>query len=184
MNTRILLSVLTILGVVALAGTGAYAAFSAQATNTGNTFGAGTLTLQINPGASPSPAPVFSFTDIVPGQSKSGLFKLHNSGTVDAGSVQIATIDTTGSGTHIPGHVTVSFFHDIDGNGVNDGIDTPIAGSGKLNDPSWTGYTLPGVAIAHGADYNLGTTLTLDLDTPNDAQGELAQFSITFKANQ
>lgn len=184
MNTRILLSVMTILGVVALAGTGAYAAFSSQASNAGNTFGTGTLNLVINPGASPFPSPVFTVANAAPGATFDQEIVLANTGTVPAGSV--ATVTPTFSGnSELASVLTIKYYDDSTGSiaGSFDGTDT-VLGEAHLDNAVWNGYTLPGITIPASGSKAIRALLTFDSSADSSYQAKSMTFTLGFQANQ
>lgn len=182
MNRKIIISGISIVSALTLMVGGAFAAFSSANTNTGNTFGAGTLSLQINTQTGTSTG-VFSVTNATPGVAVSQDLLLKNGGSVDASSVQVSGITLGGVNPELAGDVTLVFFHDTNANGVLDGGET-VLGTAHLNDGVWTGYTLPGVALSAGGTYELGAQVTLDLTAPNSDQGKNMTFDLGFQANQ
>lgn len=182
-SRRVLMSVISIFTVIGLVTTTTYALFSAQATNTGNTFGAGTLTLDVTPGVTPAPGPGFTVSGAAPGQSFDQLFNLNNTGTVAASAVKIAGIAREGANPNLADKLTLTLFDDANSNGTYD-VGETLLGSAHLSDPVWNGYTIPGAAIPAGGTYKLGARITFDSDTDNSYQGLSMSFNITFQANQ
>jgi hypothetical protein len=81
-NARRPLVTLLVLGVAGvLAGAGVYPAFSSSATNPGNSFAAGSVTLTDND----SGGALMSFSNAVPGDSASGCIRVSYSGSLNAG---------------------------------------------------------------------------------------------------
>lgn len=185
MNPRILMSVLTILGVVALAGTGAYAAFSAQASNEGNTFGTGTLTLVINPNASPFPSPIFTVAGAKPGDTKDQSIQLKNTGTVDATVVK-TTLPLTSGNSELANVLSIKYYVDSGIAGTPDAFDgtDTVLGEATLDNAVWNGYTLPGITIPAGTSTTIRALLTFSQSADDAYQNKNMTFSLGFQANQ
>ena len=123
-NLKRYLMLLAVIGLVAIAsgGSGTFATFNAQVTNSGNTFASGTLLLHDTPNGgttctsesdtlnnqgSDTCTVLFPSEDLSGGAQTANL-DLHNSGTLDASSVKFevsscsvtANTGTTGSGVH------------------------------------------------------------------------------------
>ncbi len=182
MNRSILFGILSIAGVVALVGGVTFALFSSQASNNGNTFGAGTLVLNIMGYGDGASLPVFTFSGIAPGQFRDQKITLTNTGSVDASSIQVTKIDL-GSNTALADKLTLMLFYDQNDDGIFNGSDVSL-GTGHLSDSSWTGYTLPGVTLPHSGIYHLGARITFDSDADNSYQGLTLTFNLNFQANQ
>jgi len=83
MNTKGILMSILMIGVVAMAaGAGTIAFFSDTETSTGNTFTAGTLNLKVDDQDGVNIVK-FMVTDIKPGDSGVGTWKLTNAGSLD-----------------------------------------------------------------------------------------------------
>lgn len=184
MNARILFSLLLIVTVVGVGVTGAYAAFSSQASNTGNTFGTGTLNLVINPGASPFPSPIFTVADAKPGDVFDQEIVLANTGSIPAGSVQ-TTLPSLSGNSELASVLTIRYYDDSTGSvaGSFDAGDT-ILGTEHLDNAVWNGYTLPGISISAGGSKAIRALLTFDAGADSTYQGKSMTFSLGFQANQ
>lgn len=181
-NRKIAISAVSILSAVTMLGSSAFAVFSSTNTNQSNSFGTGTLILQINRTA-PTSTGVINVSGKMPGDVVSGALNLHNSGTVPAGSVSVTGIALSGD-TPLANDLSLRFFRDDNANGIFDGTDAYLTGSAHLSDGVWTGLTLPTVSISAASSYHLGAEITFDSGAPNSDQGKTVNFDIGFQANQ
>lgn len=181
-NTRIGISLMSIVAALAMAGGAAFAAFSSSASNDGNTFGAGSLTLSINT-QSPTSTGVFTITNAAPGDVETGLLVLKNEGSVDANGVSLLGIDING-GTLAP-VLIMSLYLDNNGDGLVDGGDTLLAGPAPLDNPGWTNYSLPGFGgLSAGASKRVLAEIEFDQNANNSFQGQTINFDLNFQASQ
>lgn len=179
MNSRIALSGLSILASLALVTTGAYAAFSSTNSNNGNTFGSGSLTLNINGSATSSP--IFTLSGKAPGDVAQGVLDLQNVGTISANSVKITTIDTAGS--NLGDVLTLDLYKDVDDSGTINTGDT-LVGSAHLSDPAWTNLVLAGVTLPAAGHQKLIAKITFDAGADNSHQSQSLTFNFNFQADQ
>ena len=112
-TTVIVTLAVLLLAVAVVIGSGAN--FTSQATNVGNTFTAGTLTL-----VNETPAAQFAVTNMVPGETRWADFDLRNDGSV-AGALSMSLGNFTGTG--LEGALTYDAY--VDGTRVVD--DAPLA---------------------------------------------------------
>lgn len=97
MNTRILMSVLVIVAVVAGVSAVTFAFFSDQGTSTDNVFGAGTIILKLSNNDitySDNVTATIGGSNMVPGDTFNGTLYLQNTGSHEANHVDIAIVDT------------------------------------------------------------------------------------------
>ncbi len=183
MNSRILVSLLTMALAVTVVTGGAYALFSAQATNEGNTFGSGTLSLVINPNASPFPTPVFTVANAAPGDVFDQAIELKNTGTINA-SVVKTLLPVLSGNSELASVLTIKYYDDVGSvPGAFDGTDV-VLGSAHLDDAGWNGFTLPGISITSGGSRTIRALLTFDSTADNSYQTKSMTFSLGFQANQ
>lgn len=182
MNRSILLGLISIFATVAIVGGSAFALFSSAASNTGNTFGAGTLVLKIN-GSGPTSTGVFDVPSASPGQFFEQKLTLSNTGSIDASSVKVASIGVGGTNPELAGVLTLKLFNDLDNSGTFNSGDVTL-GEAHLNDAAWTNFTLPSANLGAGGTYLLGGRLTFDSTADDTFQGKSATFDLNFQANQ
>jgi len=99
---RIVLSLMTVVMLLALTAGATSAVFTSQARVTGNTWSTGSLEIRINGQAS---IPGFNVTNSIPGDSKSGQFGVNNYGapwfagpsTLPAKTLTVSSAKTSGS---------------------------------------------------------------------------------------
>lgn len=182
MNRKIALSAISIVGALSIMSGATFAAFTSDASNNGNTFGAGDMVLRINGQAGSGSTPVFGVAGAVPGNSYTQKLTLVNDGPT-ASFVKVVSIDLGGANTDLANKLTINFFNDIDDNGVFDPGEADL-GSAHLNDAGWTNFTLPGVTISAGGTYRLGAKLTFDADADNTYKGKSMVFNLNFQEGQ
>ncbi|GAW91970.1 TasA family protein [Calderihabitans maritimus] len=164
---RVYLSFLVIALVSALVGGATFALFTDEATNSNNTFAAGTIDIELNDNSDDD---IVSFTvsNIAPGDSGGTTIKVDNEGSLDLR--YDVSIDVDGA-LFDGNHPIIVTLKDPDG--------------GVLFQTSEDGeYDLNRVLAANG-----GTeTLTLEWSFPQDAdntyQGQEGSFDLTFSAEQ
>lgn len=197
MNTKILLSLLTIGVASAGVGYGTYAFFSDTESSTGNVFTAGTLDLAL--GSPSSVGATIANANFAPGESVSGSLVLTNAGSIVSG----LTLDMTGTVTvtDAPASSTDS---DL-GGPSNPDIDQYLVlttltygstdllasigdadGDGRANtlaDLEHVG-TLSGLAAPATTGTTLSMTVQFSTDGGNDLQGDSADLSLAFNLQQ
>lgn len=181
-----MMGILSIFVVVGLVAGVSYALFSSQASNTGNTFGAGTLTLNVIPGLTPTPGPAFTVSGAKPGDSFTQVLNLTNTGSINATSVKLLSIGLTPSPTPPPNlgsQLNLELWNDVNDNGVKDGGDTQIGLTKPLTDAQWTNLSL-GFGILAAGHHKVIAILTFDSTADNTYQGLSASFDFNFQADQ
>jgi hypothetical protein len=159
-----------------------FALFSSTASNSGNTFGAGTLALVVKNGSNVV-SPAFTISNALPGYTETQVINLSNSGNVAAGSTTLASLNVTPNGSGDLGEVlTLDLYNDVNGNGIYDGPDTLIH-SGHINS-GWTETVLGFGLAASGGSHNLLAKLTFDSGAVNSYQGKSVTFDFNFRADQ
>jgi len=103
MNTKIAMSAMSILTSLALVGGATFAAFTDQASSTGNTFGTGSLNLQLDDTNEVTPVETVTAsiagTGMVPGGTAvNGFISAHNGGTTPIAKVLFGANQTAGAG--------------------------------------------------------------------------------------
>jgi len=187
------MSAVSIVTSLALMSGAAFAAFTAQATNTGNTFTAGTMTLLLNPTNNMSQTtPLFTVAGFMPGQSKAALITLTNNGSVDASHVVLHSIANTPGTPDISPKLNLTLINDPSGddtivNGQRvDGVsgdDSVIAGPTVITSTGWNDLDL-GFPLAQTLSHHLVAVVTFDSSADNSLQGASTSFDLTFQANQ
>lgn len=180
-NRKIAISAVSILSAVTMLGSSAFAVFSSQATNNNNSFGTGTLVLQIN-GQSPTSTGIINVTGKMPGDTVSGALELHNNGSVPASSVQVTGF-TLGGNTELAPKLNVVFFADTNANGIQDNGEASL-GASTMDNVVWNGYTLPGVTLSANSSYHLGMSVNFDQSADSTLQNKSMTFTVGFQANQ
>lgn len=179
---KILFSLVTMFVVVAMMGVGTYAAFSSAASNTGNTFGAGTLTLKINDQVDSGSSPIFTLSNKKPGDvSDIQTLDLVNSGSL-TGTVKLVSITTTPAAPNLGDVLKLDLYNDTNGNGsYDDGVDL-IIHSENLTGAGWA--DLPMFTLTASESHKVFAKLTFDSDAGDTYQGQSVSFSFNFVANQ
>ena len=190
MNKSIVLGLLSIFAVVAVVGGVAFANFSSSATNTGNTFGSGTLVLNIN-GTNPTSSPKFAVIKAVPGYSETQVFTLSNTGTVGAATTTLTGITVPAAAGNLGDVLTLSLFMDNDNDGIFDTGETPIFSNHLTtlgSSSAWTGkplgFGLAASGVVPGDSEKVFAVLTFDAGAGDEYQGKTVSFDFTFQANQ
>jgi len=182
MNKKIVFSAVSIVSSLGLMVGATFANFSSTASNTGNTFGSGTLVLAINGLAALASSHVFTVPNAVPGYSQTQVLDLSNTGSVNAGSTTLTGISVTPHATGDLGDaLTLTLYRD-DGNGIYDAGDTQIA-TGHLVDPVWNNLNLGFGLLALG-NHKVFAVLTFDSGAGDSYQGKSVSFDFNFQANQ
>lgn len=181
MKGKISMSIMLITLVAALVGGATFAAFSDVETSNGNTFSAGTLTLDMTTG------PVtgnFAIDNVAPGYSGSSTYTLKNSGNID-GYVDIENIVVTDGGgvqTEPEGNATGDLSQNMD-------ITVKIGGntcySGKLSGWSnWANNNDENVQLAAGGETNLVIDWSIANSVGNAIQGDTVDVSFDVELGQ
>jgi len=189
MNNKLLVSAISITSALALMGGVTFALFSSTASNAGNTFGAGTMTLAINGVTGTASTPVFTLPNKVPGFTATQMLILSNTGTVGAGTTVLTGININPNTAGNLGEVlTLTLYNDSNNNGVLDvGTDTVI-NSDHLIDSTWINKPL-GFGLISSEQHQVFAVLSFDSDTNptgniNNYQGKSVTFDFNFRADQ
>ncbi|PIY94399.1 MAG: hypothetical protein COY68_02455 [Candidatus Levybacteria bacterium CG_4_10_14_0_8_um_filter_35_23] len=182
-NRKILVSGISILSALALMGGTAFALFTSAASNNGNTFGAGTLVLNIKGVPGSASTPVYTITNGTPGTFTDATMDLSNTGSIGASSVQVTSIGVGGNAT-LQGKLLLTIAIDNNNNGVLDGGDAILGGPTAINDSGWTNFTLPGLTLPALGTAQIVTRLSFDSSADDSLQGQSANFNINLQANQ
>lgn len=183
---KILFSLLTITAVLVAVSGATSALFTSTASNNGNTFGAGTLVLEINGVPGSDSTPVFTISNAAPGDSSTQKLYLKNSGSINASSLYLTSVDVTDTGpnpANLADVLYVDMWEDLDDDNVLDAGET-----------QWMTYTQM-ASISSSPDVNLGAInanetrnlavkITFDPGAGNEYQGESVSFNFNFQANQ
>jgi hypothetical protein len=184
MSKTMIVRAASITAALALMGGATVATFSATASNTGNTFGAGTLHLSLKELNKTLGTPIFTWTNAKPGDSVTQIIDLSNDGTINATTLQLSSISVTPTpGTHdVSAVLTLTVWNDLNQNGLMDGGSETVYKTAKLNDPSWSNLAVGDLTTT--LHRYLGAQLTFDSTASNDYQGEGANFGFSFIASQ
>lgn len=181
-NKKIALSLMSIAAALTVTGGAAYAAFTSEASNNGNTFGSGNMVLTLNGASGSASTPVFAVTNGTPGTSTIQSINLANSGSVNAATVVLQSINVGGS-TVLGDELTLNIYNDSNDNGTFDpGTDT-LQGSAHITDPAWSNIPL-GFGLNAGATHRIFAEIVFDSDAPNSVQGLNTSFNLNFQASQ
>jgi hypothetical protein len=181
-NKKIALSLVSIAAALTVTGGAAYAAFTSEASNNGNTFGSGNMVLNLNGQPGGSSSPVFNVTNGTPGSTSTQVITLSNTGNVAASSVMLTGINVGGS-TVLGDELTLNIYNDVNGDGVKDGGDT-LQGSAHITDPAWTNIPLGFGLAANGGSHQIIAEIVFDADAPNSVQGLNTSFNLNFQEVQ
>jgi hypothetical protein len=186
MNKKIIMSALSIVSALTITGGATYAAFFAEASNTGNSFASGELTMDLLVDGS-NATPAFSITNAKPGDVFDKQITLRNTGSMAATSTSIIGVESTSAPTSpdLSDKLLLTIYNDLTGNGL-DGGDPIIKGPLALNDVAWETSQTLGFGLASG----LGThaviaRVTFDPTADNTYQGKsTGLFKFNFRADQ
>lgn len=208
-NSRIALSVASILAAGALVAGATFAFFSDSASSNNNLFTSGTMDLKLDDIDETTPSATVSnsistSTNFAPGESTSGFVSLHNSGTVDIAEVELGVDssvttnpDSTGDMSDVLNLTVIADDNTPDpvcsgGSDITTTIDSqvgngvaPLAlkefdnGGVDIFDALFTG-----TGIAPGASKNICLTVTFDPNAGNQYQGDVVTTNFAFTANQ
>lgn len=194
MNKQILLGLLSIFAVVALVGGTTFALFQSNASNNGNTFGAGTLVLNIKDAPGSTSTPLFTVTKAMPGDSFTQVIKLSNTGNIAIrnGSLILTKIDLTPTpaSPDLGGKLNLELWKDNNNNGIIEpgaGGDTLIGAIQPLTNSLWTGLDL-GFGLSAfgeaGASQNVIAKITFDTSADSTYQSASDTFNFNFTSEQ
>lgn len=209
MNTRIGLSLLSIVAAAAMIAGATFAFFTDTATSTGNTFSVGTMNLLVDDADEPTPAPTvtgsLSIGDLAPGGSTTGFVSLHNGGTIPIAEVELGLDSVLTDSPDSPGgdlrdvlNVTVLVDDTtpdsacVGGTNITSTVDTGV-GNGttpltlkEFDDGGTDVYDalLTGTGLAGGATRNVCFTVAMDSGAGDVYQGDSVSTTIGLTANQ
>lgn len=178
---RIIASLITVVATAALMAGATFAYFSSSASNTGNTFGSGTLILDVNKFGSEAPTPAFTVSNAAPGYTETQFIKLKNTGTIAAASTKLLSIET-GTTPNLGDVLTLTLYNDVDNDATFSAPDTLI-GTGHLNDSVWTNLSL-GFGLTAGGSHNIIAVITFDSTAGDSYQDKSVSFNFNFQADQ
>lgn len=184
MNKKIMMSALSIVSALTIMGGATYAAFTGTDSVVGNTFAAGSLTLDATVGGN-STSPAFTITNAAPNQSFTQPINLVNTGSVSSSSTKLTDIDFTvaASNPDLGDVLDLEIWDDTNKNGVIDGSDV-LKGSAPLNSPAWSNIDL-GFGIASGDSHQVIAKITMNAGAGDNYQGANAgTFSFVFTTSQ
>gem|GEM_PF-3241969 len=183
MNRKIVISAISILSSLTLMAGATFAAFTSSSSNTGNTFGSGTLTLTVTPQGGTTSTPAFTVTNIAPGDFQTKSITLANTGTVNATLTKLVSVGhSTSSSPDLGDKLTLQIYDDVNGNGAIDGGDV-LKGTGHVNDGSLTNIDL-GFGITAGGSHKIVAKVTFDSDATDTYQGKNSSFDLNFQTSQ
>jgi len=193
MNKKIVFGLLSIFVVAIMVGAGAFAAFTSTASNNGNTFGSGTMTLKIENAEGTTSTPYFTVdnsSNLKPGDTRTQTIKLSNSGSLKIGSVKLTGLVVAPLTTPDPlnkslGDVlTLKLYRDS----VSDSSPNNLIGTARKLTGSWTdqdlGITIEPKAGSVEGSRNIVAVLTFDADANSDYQSKSVTFGFTFQGTQ
>ncbi len=182
MNKKILMSGISIITALALVGGGAFALFSSSATNVGNTFGAGNMSLVLSSLAGPNSTPFFTFTGVAPGDVKTQVITLTNNGSIPSTSTKLVNIGHSGSVPDLGDKLTLELWDDANGNSAIDGGDT-LRGIAHITNPIWSNIDM-GFGLAASGSHKVIARVTFDSSSDDTYQGKSSSFDLAFQTNQ
>jgi len=185
MNNKLLVSAISITSALALMGGVTFALFSSTASNAGNTFGAGTMTLNINSFGGSTSSKIFNISNAKPTDVFGPqILNLSNTGTVGAATSTLTSITVSPSGSpNLGDKLNLELWRDLNDDGLINGVDTQIGVSKPLTDAQWTGLNL-GIPLAVGANMKVLARITFDSSADYTYQGTSVTFDFNFRADQ
>lgn len=186
MNRQIFMGIISIFAVTALVGGVTFALFTSQASNNGNTFGAGNMELRINGAEGSTSTPVFTVANAKPTDVFTQVITLSNTGTIAASDVLLTNINVTPTNSTPPNLgdiLTLDIFDDVNGNGIIDGGDA-LRGSAHLTDSAWSNISLGFGLAASGGSHQTISRITFDDTNDQSYQSIGVSFNLNFQANQ
>jgi len=185
---RILLSLITILGVSAAIAGSTRAYFNDEATVAGNSFVAGTLDIQ---DASESWMVPVTLNNFKPGDSFKKWVVINNAGTLDTGSLVVSAVNKNDP-NNLLANINVAVYGQVEG--FDQGIYSPNWAVGQPVSNWLTDVNILGTAVykdataAHVLASGKKDTIILDFKVPttlgNEFQGKSATFDLKFVAEQ
>ena len=187
MNRKIVMSAFSIVTALTMMAGATFAVFTSAASNNGNTFGAGTLVLNVN-GSPTSSTPLFTVSAAKPGDTSTQTITLTNTGSVAISSIKLTSIGHSSTSTPDLGtNLTLELFNDTDNNGTfTPGTDLPIGpvGGAHITQNTWNnldlGLTLPALTGTH----DIFARITFDQNSNDSFQGTNSSFNFNFQASQ
>ena len=202
-NTKIALSALSAVAATLLIGAGTYAYFSDVASSTNNTFGAGTLDLQLDDTSESFAngiSATFAVANMAPGLTEAQEISFHNAGTVSIAEIAMgvtsSNIDLSNpSNSDLRDVLEMRIFTGgvKNGNVCSGGteettaIDTAIGGiDAPLTLDEFTGNTFDSLAIplATGVNGQVCIQVGMSTSATDIYQGDSADATFTFTAHQ
>jgi hypothetical protein len=182
MSKTMIVRAASITVALALMGGATFAAFSSANSNTGNSFGSGTMALKINT-QSPTSTGMFHVTNAKPTDTSTQLLDFTLGGTVNAADVLLTNIGVTAGSPNLGDKLMLELWNDIDTPGVVGGADTLIYGPHALTDSFWTNKSL-GWGLTAGLGNKPVLAKITFADADNTYQGTSVSFDLNFVANQ
>lgn len=204
-NTRISLSLLSILAASAMMAGATFAFFSDVATSTNNQFGASTMDIQLSNDGSTFGNDVtqtFNVPALMPGASRTQTLTFKNNGTTDIAEIAMkldaTAVDAGSNGSDLRNALFVRVFE----NSVADGTNTSCTGgsevtaaidlavgnnSGTLQMSEFNGDTYDSLnlpILVGGANKTACVMITLDPAATDIYQGDTANAILSFIAHQ
>jgi len=178
---KILTSIMMIVLVCALIGTGVYAAFSDTETSTGNQFTAGTLDLEVDTQNPWSTVKFDNVGPLAPGDSGAVTCAVKNVGNLPGTSL---TVDISGlvDAGELGANMDIVIWDDVDGDAVQDAGETTEMYNGTLAAEAGP-YTV-GSGLNAGVTTNVGISYSIDSGVGNEIQGDTCTFDIEFVLTQ
>lgn len=159
-----------------------FAAFSSTASNTGNIFASGTMTLEVNPFGGTTSTPTFNISNVKPGDSNEKVIILKNTGLVPSTTTILTSINHTGSSPDLGDKLTLEIWDDVDGSGTINPGDV-LKGTAHITAVSWSNIDLGFGLAASGGTHQIIAKVTMD-DADNTYQGTNSHFDLNFKTSQ
>src|SRR6266700_3461163 len=178
MNKRIVFGAFSILASLGMMGSAAFAAFSSSASNNGNTFTSGSLTLAIDGAAGTASTPKFTVANILPGTSVSQDIDLSNTGTTASTHTLLTSVShSSSSSPDLGGKLTLALIDDpdhddtvVNGQVVDHGaLDDHVRGSFPITSVSWANVDL-GFGLAVSGHHHVWAQITFDPTADNTFQ--------------
>lgn len=205
-NRRIATSGISILAAAAMMAAGTFAFFSDEATSTENTFGAGTMVLELDDSNEPFEAgppndvtATFDLDDMAPGDMDAQEISFHNEGSIDIAEIAMGLtssfIDPGDDGSDLRDVLNMEI---VEGGTASEGSctgGTPVTGAidaivgnggSPLTMKEFTGDTYDSLAIAlsPSSTGKVCIKITMDEEAGDIYQGDSADATFTFTAHQ
>lgn len=187
MNSKIILSGLSIVTAMALMAGGTFAYFTSTATSTANAFSTGTLTLQLDDNNETTPAATVTASfggTMLPGDTTSGFISMHNSGTIDIAKVKLGATETTTSSPDLAGKLNITSAKiGTESTCTTTPVDVTSSFT-TLAALNGTTISLPSSDIVAGGTKYLCMTFTLNTNTDDTYQGKSIAETFSFEGDQ